>query len=116
MSLSSLERVDLLAQLEQRYGLELDEASFAKVATSQELQAWVDQSRNVLNFHLLFSLCRELRELCGKRRPEKESTLQTEAGGSKTDCNIVLLLTRLYVAAQLCQTRSVPVRSVPQAL
>ena len=48
MSLSSLERVDLLAQLEQRYGLELDEQSFAKVATSEELQAWVDQSRKVV--------------------------------------------------------------------
>jgi long-chain acyl-CoA synthetase len=46
-SLSSLERVDLLAQLEQRYGLELDEESFAKIATSEELQTWVDQSRKV---------------------------------------------------------------------
>jgi len=48
MSLSSLERVDLLAQLEQRYGLELDEQSFAKVETSEELQAWVDQSRKAV--------------------------------------------------------------------
>jgi long-chain acyl-CoA synthetase len=48
MSLSSLERVDLLAQLEQRYGLELDEASFAKVATTEELQAWVDESRRIV--------------------------------------------------------------------
>ena len=48
MSLSSLERVDLLAQLEQRYGLELDEESFAKIATSEELQTWVDQSRKVV--------------------------------------------------------------------
>jgi long-chain acyl-CoA synthetase len=38
----------LLAQLEQRYGLELDEASFAKVATSEELQAWIDESRKVV--------------------------------------------------------------------
>ena len=48
MSLSSLERVDLLAQLEQRFGLELDEASFAKVATAEELQAWVDESRRIV--------------------------------------------------------------------
>lgn len=44
-SLSSLERVDLLAQLEQRYGVELDEETFAKVGTSEELQTWIDRSR-----------------------------------------------------------------------
>jgi len=44
-SLSSLERVDLLAELEQRYGVELDEESFANLTTTTELQAWIDQSR-----------------------------------------------------------------------
>jgi long-chain acyl-CoA synthetase len=47
-ALSSLERVDLLAQLEQQYGIELEEESFAKLATSEELQAWIDQSREAV--------------------------------------------------------------------
>jgi long-chain acyl-CoA synthetase len=44
-SLSSLERVDLLAELEQRYGVELDEESFVKVRTDAELHKWIQQSR-----------------------------------------------------------------------
>ena len=42
-ALSSLERVDLIASLEQRYGVELSEESFAKMGTSEELQKWVEQ-------------------------------------------------------------------------
>jgi len=44
-SMSSLERVDLLAQLEQRFGVELDEESFTKAGTTEELQTWIEQSR-----------------------------------------------------------------------
>jgi long-chain acyl-CoA synthetase len=42
-SMSSLERVDLLAELEQRFGVELDEESFAKIGTNEQLQTWINQ-------------------------------------------------------------------------
>lgn len=44
-ALSSLERVDLLAELEQRYQIELDEASFENVQTREELDTWIEQSK-----------------------------------------------------------------------
>ncbi len=44
-SMSSLERVDLLAQLEQRYGVELDEESFTKVSSTEELKTFIEQSQ-----------------------------------------------------------------------
>jgi long-chain acyl-CoA synthetase len=47
-ALSSLERVDLLARLEQQYGVELDETSFVKVSTSAELRDWINQSRTAV--------------------------------------------------------------------
>jgi long-chain acyl-CoA synthetase len=40
--MSSLERVDLLAELEQRYGTELDEESFASVSTNEQLRTWIE--------------------------------------------------------------------------
>ena len=46
VALSSLERVDLLTQLEQKYGVELDEEAFTKVETSEGLKNLIDQARN----------------------------------------------------------------------
>jgi len=40
--MSSLERVDLLAELEQRYGVELDEESFSRIGTNEQLQQWIE--------------------------------------------------------------------------
>jgi long-chain acyl-CoA synthetase len=45
LGLSSLERVDLLSRLEDSYGLELDEAAFAEMATIGELRRWLDEAR-----------------------------------------------------------------------
>jgi long-chain acyl-CoA synthetase len=39
--MSSLERVDLLAELEQRYGVELDEDSFSTVNSNEALKTWI---------------------------------------------------------------------------
>jgi long-chain acyl-CoA synthetase len=47
-ALSSLERVDLLTQLEQRYGVALDEEAFTKVETTEELHTLIDQSRSAI--------------------------------------------------------------------
>ncbi len=41
LGLSSLERVELLAELESRYGVELDERRFAEASSARELQALV---------------------------------------------------------------------------
>jgi long-chain acyl-CoA synthetase len=40
-AMSSLERVDLLAALEQRYGVELDEVAFARMGSNEELKEWI---------------------------------------------------------------------------
>ncbi len=45
LSLSSLERVDLLSELESRYQTDLDEETFTRIATVGELKAWVDQQK-----------------------------------------------------------------------
>jgi long-chain acyl-CoA synthetase len=42
-TMSSLERVDLLAGLEQRYGVELDEDSFSRIGNAQELRNWIQE-------------------------------------------------------------------------
>ena len=41
LGLSSLERVELLAQVEQQYGIQLDEEEFAKISTTAELESSV---------------------------------------------------------------------------
>ena len=41
LGLSSLQQVDLLSQLENRYGLDLDEAQFTGLSTIGELKAWI---------------------------------------------------------------------------
>ncbi|MCY4595392.1 MAG: AMP-binding protein [Bryobacterales bacterium] len=41
LGLSSLERIDMLASLEDQYGIELDETSFATLSTVGEVRAWV---------------------------------------------------------------------------
>ena len=41
LGLSSLQQVDLLSQLENRYGLALDEAQFTGLSTIGELKAWI---------------------------------------------------------------------------
>src|SRR5215471_6562543 len=41
--MSSLERVELLSELESKYQIELDEDSFAKLKSTQELQAWLQR-------------------------------------------------------------------------
>jgi long-chain acyl-CoA synthetase len=41
LSISSLERVELLSELENQYGVELDERRFAEISTVEELQALV---------------------------------------------------------------------------
>lgn len=45
-ALSSLERVDLLMELEQKYGVELDEESFGKIETSEDLHNLIDRARD----------------------------------------------------------------------
>ena len=56
-SLSSLERVDLLARLEHQYGVELDERSFTRISTKEELQSWIDHSRNVVDVSVRSPRC-----------------------------------------------------------
>ena len=46
LGLSSLERVDLLSELEGRYQIELDEETFTRIATVGELKAWLGQTAN----------------------------------------------------------------------
>jgi long-chain acyl-CoA synthetase len=41
-AMSSLERVELLAELEERYGREFDETEFAKIKTGEELERWIE--------------------------------------------------------------------------
>lgn len=41
LGLSSLERIDLLASLEDRYGIELDEGAFSTLSTLGQVRAWV---------------------------------------------------------------------------
>ena len=41
LGLSSLQQVDLLSQLENRFGLDLDEAQFTGLSTIGELKAWI---------------------------------------------------------------------------
>lgn len=41
LGLSSLERIDLLAALEDRYGIELDETAFSTLSTLGQVRAWV---------------------------------------------------------------------------
>ena len=45
LGLSSLERVDLMSQLENEYGVELDEARFSALATVGELEALLREAR-----------------------------------------------------------------------
>jgi long-chain acyl-CoA synthetase len=40
-AMSSLERVELLSELENKYQVELDEDSFARLKTTQELESWL---------------------------------------------------------------------------
>jgi long-chain acyl-CoA synthetase len=42
-AMSSLERVELLSELEDRYRMELDEEAFSKLTTSEELERWLKQ-------------------------------------------------------------------------
>lgn len=44
LGISSLERVELLSQLENQYGVELDEDRFAQVSTVGELKAWLQHT------------------------------------------------------------------------
>ncbi len=46
LGLSSLERIDLLAGLESRFGIELDETDFARAVTVAEVEAQVDAARH----------------------------------------------------------------------
>ena len=41
LGLSSLERIDMLASLEERYGIELDETAFSTLSTLGQVRAWV---------------------------------------------------------------------------
>jgi hypothetical protein len=45
--MSSLERVELLSELEDRYQVELDEETFSKLTTTRELDAWLQQPQAV---------------------------------------------------------------------
>jgi long-chain acyl-CoA synthetase len=44
LGISSLERVELLSQIENQYGIELDEDRFAQVSTVGDLKAWLQQA------------------------------------------------------------------------
>lgn len=46
LGLSSLERVELLSELESRYGLELDEGQFSKINTVQEMRSLVESAQS----------------------------------------------------------------------
>ena len=52
LGLSSLERVDLLSALEDRYGLELEEETFAGLSSLGEVKAWLDRSSQGLESSL----------------------------------------------------------------
>ena len=45
LGLSSLERIDLLSWIEERFGLELDEMEFSRLSTVRDLAAWVERAR-----------------------------------------------------------------------
>ena len=45
LGLSSLERIDLLAWIEERYGLELDEMEFSRLSTVGDVTGWVERAR-----------------------------------------------------------------------
>ncbi len=45
LGLSSLQQVDLLSQLENRFGLDLDETQFTGLSTIGELQTWLKEER-----------------------------------------------------------------------
>jgi long-chain acyl-CoA synthetase len=45
LGLSSLQQVDLLSQLENRFGLDLDEAQFTGLSTIGELKTWLKEGR-----------------------------------------------------------------------
>jgi long-chain acyl-CoA synthetase len=47
LGLSSLERVELMAQIESQYNIEADEERFAAIATMGELRAWLRESETV---------------------------------------------------------------------
>lgn len=51
LGLSSLERIDLLASLEDRYGIELDETDLAGMGTVGEVRAWVSGRPGVSEPH-----------------------------------------------------------------
>jgi hypothetical protein len=42
-AMSSLERVELLSNLEDRYQVELDEEAFSRITTTQQLEDWLKQ-------------------------------------------------------------------------
>ena len=44
LGISSLERVELLSELEDRYGVELDENRFAEISTVAELKSWLREA------------------------------------------------------------------------
>jgi long-chain acyl-CoA synthetase len=44
-SMSSLERVELLSQLENKYQIELNEDEFSRIKDRRELAAWIDRSK-----------------------------------------------------------------------
>jgi len=46
LGLSSLERVELLSQLEERLGTEIDEARFSAVSTQEDLDRLIDETRS----------------------------------------------------------------------
>ncbi len=45
LGLSSLQQVDLLSRLENRFGLDLDEAQFTRLSTIGELKTWLKEER-----------------------------------------------------------------------
>jgi len=45
-AMSSLERVELLSQLEDRYQVDLDEEAFSKLTSTHELQEWLSQPQS----------------------------------------------------------------------
>ncbi|MSS72982.1 MAG: hypothetical protein EXS64_16040 [Candidatus Latescibacteria bacterium] len=46
LGLSSLERVDLLSELEEQYGVELDEETFTRLSTVGELKKWLERTED----------------------------------------------------------------------
>jgi long-chain acyl-CoA synthetase len=63
LGLSSLEQVDLLSRIEEGYGVELDEATFAEMETVGQLRQWLHSSRDSAPAPTPVSEATPLREL-----------------------------------------------------